>query len=127
MTIPSVTLLDDGDAFGEAVGDLLGVGFFVLEGVEGFFFFGVGVGVGLVVFEASAASLAIAGNIVARNKKKILREICPINAMVSNQFFRTSRNLVGADGLVLWVGITVVPRNLSGCRACMCMLNHSRG
>jgi hypothetical protein len=36
---------------------------------------------------------------VARNKKKILREICPINVMVSNQIFTTSRNLVGADGI----------------------------
>ena len=88
MTIPSVTLLADGEGVAEAVGDLLGVGVFVLEGVEGFLFFGVGVGVGLVVFDASAASLAIAGNTVARTKKKILREICPINRMVSNQFSR---------------------------------------
>jgi hypothetical protein len=96
MTTPSVTLLDVGDAFGEAVGDLLGVGVFVLEGVEGFLFFGVGVG--LIVFDASAASLAIAGNTVARTKKKILREIWPINRMVSNQIFTISRKLVGAHG-----------------------------
>jgi hypothetical protein len=96
MTIPSVTLLEDGDAFGGVVGDLLGVGVFVLDGVEGFFFFGVGVGVGLVVFDASAVSLDIAGNKVARTKKKILREICPINRMVSNQIFTISRKLVGA-------------------------------
>jgi hypothetical protein len=69
MKIPSVTLLADG----EGVGDLLGVGFLVLEGVEGFFFFGVGVD--LVVFDASAESLDTAGNNVARTKKKILREI----------------------------------------------------
>ena len=98
MTIPSVTLLADGEGVAEAVGDLLGVGVFVLEGVEGFLFFGVGVGVGLVVFDASAASLAIAGNTVARTKKKILREICPINRMVSNQIFTISRKLVGAHG-----------------------------
>jgi hypothetical protein len=36
MTIPSVTLLEDGDAFGEAVGDLLGVGFFAFGVGEGF-------------------------------------------------------------------------------------------
>ena len=98
MTIPSVTLLADGEGVAEAVGDLLGVGVFVLEGVEGFLFFGVGVGVGLAVFDASAASLAIAGNTVARTKKKILREICPINRMVSNQIFTISRKLVGAHG-----------------------------
>jgi hypothetical protein len=98
MTIPSVTLLEEGDAFGGVVGDLLGVGVFVLDGVEGFFFFGVGVGVGLVVFDASAVSLDIAGNKVARTKKKILREICPINRMVSNQIFTISRKLVGAHG-----------------------------
>ena len=96
MTIPSVTLLADGEGVAEAVGDLLGVGVFVLEGVEGFLFFGVGVG--LVVFDASAPSLAIAGNTVARTKKKILREICPINRMVSNQIFTISRKLVGAHG-----------------------------
>ena len=78
MTTPPVILLADGEGVAEADGDLLVVGFFsvgVGEGFEGVFFFGVGVGFGLVVFDAPAVSLAIAGNRVARITKKILREI----------------------------------------------------
>ena len=96
MTIPSVTLLGDGDAFGEAVGDLLGVGFFTVGVGEGFFFFGVEVG--LVVFDAPAASVPIPGNSAARTTRKILREIGAITEMVSNQNFTISRVLVGAPG-----------------------------
>ena len=48
-----MTLLGDGDAFGETVGDLLGVGFFAVGVGEGFFFFGVGDR--LVVFVAPTA------------------------------------------------------------------------
>ena len=97
MTTPSVTLLADGDALGETVGDLLGVGFFAFGVGEGFFFFGLGVGV--VVFAASAASLAIPGNRAARTTIKTLREICPIHEMVANQIFMPSRKLVGAHDL----------------------------
>jgi hypothetical protein len=81
MTMPSVILLGDG----EGVGDLLGVGFFVVGVGEGFFF--LGVGVGLVVFVAATASLAIPGNRDARTTMKTLREIWPISEMVSNQNF----------------------------------------
>ena len=105
-------MLADGDAFGETVADLLGVGFFA-EGVgEGFFFFGLGDGV--AVFAASAASLAIPGNRAARTTMKTLREICPINEMVANHNFMPSRKLGAIVVLVLWVGIAVVLRNLSG-------------
>ncbi len=94
MTTPSVILLEDGDALGETVGDLLGVVFFVFGVGVGFLFFGVGVGG--VVFTASAASLAIPGNRAARTTMKTLREICPINEIVANQNFMPSRKLVGA-------------------------------
>jgi len=96
MKTPSVTLLGDGDAFGETVGDLLEVGFFTVGVGEGFFFFGVGVGV--VVFDAPAASLTIPGNRAARTTRKILREIEAITEMVSNQNFTISRVLVGVPG-----------------------------
>ena len=96
MKTPSVTLLGDGDAFGETVGDLLGVGFFTVGVGEGFFF--IGVGVGLVVFDAPAASVPIPGNSAARTTRKILRENGAITEMVSNQNFTISRVLVSAPG-----------------------------
>ena len=113
--MPSVILLGDGEGVAVADADLLGVGFFVVgvgEGFEGVFLFGVGEG--LDVFVAPAASLAIPGNRAARTTMKTLREICPINEMVANHNFMPSRKLGAIVVLVLWVGIAVVLRNLSG-------------
>ena len=42
MTIPSMALLGVGEAFGETVEDLLGVGVFAFEGGDGFFLVGGG-------------------------------------------------------------------------------------
>lgn len=96
MTTPSITLLGVGEAFGETVEDLLGVGVFAFEGGEVFFF--VGVGDGFAVFEAAEALLIIPGNREDRTIKKTLREICPIIEMVSNPYVATLRNLGGDDG-----------------------------
>ncbi len=90
-----MTLLGDGEALAETVGDLLGVGVFGLEEGEGFFL--VGVGDGLVVFVAPTASLDIPGTKVARTNKKTLREIWPMNKMVSNQNLAKQRKVCGAD------------------------------
>jgi hypothetical protein len=76
-------LLGDGVAFGETVGDLLGVGVLGLEVGEGFFV--LGVGDGLEVFVAPAASFIIPGNNVPRATKKTLREICPMKEIVAKQ------------------------------------------
>ena len=91
MTIPSMALLGVGEAFGETVEDLLGVGVFAFEGGDGFFLGGVGEG--LAVFDAADASLRIPGKKEVRTRKKTLREISPIIEMVSNSHVTIQRNL----------------------------------